>query len=294
MDFARIYDLLTEKLQLWFEELIRMLPNLALAALVLVIGIFIAKSIRKIFSRLINRFSSYLTLNNLIVSFIYILSIGIVLFIALSILKLDKAVTSILAGAGIIGLALAFAFQDLAANFISGVLISIRKPLTVGDIVKVSGYMGKVETISLRDTVIREFSGQQIIIPNKDIIQNPIENFSSSGKRRLDLPVGISYGDDLEKVEQVALAAVDQLEGRSMGDKVNFYFTGFGDSSINFELRIWLQSPEQNVYNTARSLAVMQVKQAFDENDITIPFPIRTLDFGIKGGKELSGMLAEK
>jgi small conductance mechanosensitive channel len=206
----------------------------------------------------------------------------------LSILKLDKAVTSILAGAGIVGLALAFAFQDLAANFISGILISIRRPLSVGDVVKLSGFMGKVEVINLRDTIIRDFNGQQIIIPNKDVFQNPIENYSSSGKRRLDVGVGISYGDDLDKVRTVAVTALEKVSGRSMSDDIQLFFRDFGSSSIDFEVRIWLNSPEQSVYTLARSETIEFIKKAFDENDITIPFPIRTLDFGIKGGEKLS------
>ena len=106
-----------------------------------------------------------------------------------------------LAGAGVLGLALAFAFQDIAANFMSGIFISFRKPINIGDIVKIKDYMGKVTEINLRDSVIRTFQGQLVIIPNKDIFQNAIENYSMWGKRRIDLAVGISYGDDLDKVK---------------------------------------------------------------------------------------------
>jgi len=120
----------------------------------------------------------------------------------LSILKLNTAVTSILAGAGIIGLALAFAFQDIAANFISGIFISFRRPLRVGDIVKVKDYMGKVEEINLRDTILRTFQGQTVIIPNKEVFQNPIENFSRLGKRRIDLWIGVSYGKTWRKLSK--------------------------------------------------------------------------------------------
>ena len=89
-----------------------------------------------------------------------------------------------LAGAGVVGLALAFAFQDIAANFISGIFISFRKPLHIDDIVKIGDYMGRVEEINLRDTVLRTFQGQMVIIPNKNVFQNPIENYSMLGKRR--------------------------------------------------------------------------------------------------------------
>ncbi|MBU1820260.1 MAG: mechanosensitive ion channel, partial [Bacteroidetes bacterium] len=167
MDVNQAINLVSDKLTVWAKELIRLLPNIALAALILVLGIFVAKLVRKISLRLIRKVSSFETINSLFSSVIYAISLGVVFFVVLSVLQLDKAVTSILAGAGILGLALAFAFQDIAANFMSGVFLSFRRPLAVGDIVKSNDYMGVVEEINLRDTMIRTFQGQRVIIPNK-------------------------------------------------------------------------------------------------------------------------------
>jgi small conductance mechanosensitive channel len=194
MNIERAYQLITDKLAFWLRELVRLLPNIALAIIILIAGFFIARSVSTAIKKLLRRFIRNQTLDNLFGSFIYIFLLGVVIFIALSVLKLDKAVTTILAGAGIAGLALAFAFQDIAANFMSGVLISIRRPLSEGDVVKIKDYMGKVEEINLRDTVIRTFQGQIVIVPNKDVFQNPIENYSLLGKRRFDLSVGVSWG----------------------------------------------------------------------------------------------------
>ncbi len=290
MDVKNAYELISQKLSTWVNGFIQMLPNILLAAVILVMGLFISKWIKKLARRLIGRISRNTTLNNLFASIIYFFFIGITFFTVLSILQLDKAVTSILAGAGILGLALAFAFQDIAANFMSGVFISFRRPLHIGDIVKIKDYMGRVEEINLRDTVLRTFQGQMVIIPNKDVFQNPIENYSLLGKRRIDIEVGVSYGDDLEKVKRITLAAVQGIEGISPDDETTFYYREFGDSSINFLLRIWLTSPEQSMYWTVGSEAIMRIKKAYDENDIMIPFPIRTLDFGIKGGTPLNKM----
>ncbi len=288
MDINKALELIQQKLIRWLQELVRMMPNLILAVLVIVIGFYLSKIIKGFAKSVIGRLSHGAVITNLLTSFIYILCIGITLFAALSILQLDKAVTSILAGAGIAGLALAFAFQDIAANFMSGILLIIRKPLRVGDIVQVKDYMGKVKTINLRDTVLLTFQGQTVIIPNKEVFQNPIENFSLLGRRRVDLTVGVAYGEDLEKVKQVTLQAVAGIAGLSPDEKINLYFEKFDDSSINFSLRIWAATPDQPDYLRVRSEAIMRIKKAFDENGITIPFPIRTLDFGIKGGTPLS------
>jgi small conductance mechanosensitive channel len=127
IDLNTVTNLLTDKLTNWGKGLIRMLPNLVIAAIILVIGFYIAKFVRKISLKLIAKVSHNATLNNLFSSVIYFIFIGITLFTVLSILNLDKAVTSILAGAGILGLALAFAFQDIAANFMSGIFARWQK-----------------------------------------------------------------------------------------------------------------------------------------------------------------------
>lgn len=286
MELHKAYEILEDKLSAWVVEFIRMLPNMILAALVFVLGMFLSRILKRVAKKLVNRISNQVTINNLFASFIYILFICITIFVTLSILKLEKAVASMLAGAGILGLALAFAFQDIAANFISGILITFRRPIRIGDIVKLQDYMGKIINITLRDTEVLTFQGQYVIIPNKQIIQNPIENYSMLGKRRMDLIVGVSYGDNLDKVKKVVLDAVQNVSVRT-DDEITFFYDEFGDSSINFEVRIWIKDPEQPVWLQGRSEAIMAIKKAFDENSITIPFPIRTLDFGIKGGERL-------
>jgi len=290
MDINKITDLITDKVYGWGEAIIKLLPNIVMAAVVMALGLYIAKYIRSLSVKLTSKISKNQTLNNLFSTIVYFSFIGIVLFTVLSILNLDKAVTSILAGAGILGLALAFAFQDIAANFMSGIFISFRKPLKVGDIVQIKDYMGKVREINLRDTLIETFQGKTVIIPNKEVFQNPIENYTILRKRRFDLTVGVSYGDDLEKVRQITIDAVSGIEELSKEDPLNVFFVEFGDSSVNLSVRMWIGSTEQSIYNKVGSEAIIRIKKAYDANDIMIPFPIRTLDFGIKGGTTLNEM----
>lgn len=290
MDINQAFELIVDKLSVWVQEFILLLPNIALAAVIMVFGIMISKFIRKYIRKIFKKVFHNEALINLFTSLVYVFLLGVTLFVALSVLQLDKAVTSILAGAGIIGLALAFAFQDIAANVMSGIVISIRRPLRIGDIVKVKDHMGVIVEINLRDSVIKTFQGQMVIIPNKDLLQNPIENYSLMGKRRIDLTVGVSYGEDLERVRDITLKAVADIEGTT-DDEITFFYQEFGDSSINFDIRIWVNTAEQVEFLQVKSDAVMRIKKAFDLNNITIPFPIRTLDFGIKGGQPLSEAL---
>jgi small conductance mechanosensitive channel len=199
-------------------------------------------------------------------------------FIALEILNLEKTVASILAGAGVLGLALGFAFQEIAANFVAGILIAFRKPYRIGDTIKIDGFFGQVHEINLRVTKITNIEGLDVIIPNKDMFTKPFINFTSTPKRKLILDVGVSYSDDLDKVEEVTREALKTTKN-IIGSEVEVYFKEFGDSSINLNARFWINYPNNTSYLEAKHDAVKKLKKAYDENGISIPFPIRTLDF---------------
>lgn len=279
------------KLLGWIEQFILLLPNLLVAVLVFVVFYTVGRQARKLLAKPLGRLSHSPTLVDLLVNIIFAIFFAVGLFIALSILQLDKAVTSLLAGAGIIGLALGFAFQDIAANFVAGVLMAIRKPIDINDLVETNGHFGIVHHISLRSTIIRTQQGQHIIIPNKEIYNNAIINYSVEDTRRVDLNCSVSYGDDLEKAKRVAVEAISGIEYVEKEPAVSFFYREFADSSINFTIRYWVKFKKQPDYLQAMSDGIIRIKEAFDQNDILIPFPIRTLDFGIKGGEKLTDQL---
>ncbi|SMO47219.1 mechanosensitive ion channel family protein [Gracilimonas mengyeensis] len=292
-DPQSIYELISGKLENWITTAIEMLPNLVMALLVMLLFYVLAKIIRKFTGKLLSRVTGNKTVTALIQTVLAVLVIGIGVFFALSILNLDGTVTSLLAGAGIIGLALGFAFQDIAANFISGILLSIRHPFGIGDIIETNDYFGTVQKLNLRNTVIRTAQGQIVYVPNKVVYENPFTNYTKNGERRIDLACGISYGDDLEKVKKVALDAISSVEQRDQDRDVEFYFYEFGGSSINFYVRFWVDFHKHPDFWSAQSEAIIKLKKAFDNEDIMIPFPIRTLDFGIRGGEKLNTMLPD-
>ncbi len=282
---------ITDKLQEWADQIVIMLPNVALAALIVLVAWGLARLARKGAAKVLGQVTQYKQVNWLLSTFSYIVVLAIGTFVALDVLELEKAVTSLLAGAGIIGLALGFAFQDIASNFMSGILISFRRPFKHGDIVETNGFAGSIHDVNLRSTVVRTFQGQNVIIPNKDVYQNPLTNFSASGKRRIDLACGVAYGDDLAEAEKVAIEAIENLSDRDAERDVEFFYTEFGGSSVDFQIRFWIDFKKQTDYLKAKSAAIKQLKKAFDEKGISIPFPIRTLDFGVVGGEKLSEAL---
>jgi small conductance mechanosensitive channel len=284
-----------EKLSSWGTSIVDHVPDFLLA-LICFIGFFVlARMTKKGLRKILERYGFGVSLVNLLVALIGFSISTIGLFVSLEILDLGKAVTSLLAGIGVLGLALGFAFQEIAANMISGVILAFDSPMNEGDMIEAHGYIGTVEHIGLRSTTIISPQGQNIQVPNRMIFQNPFKNYTITGVRRIDLKCGISYGDNLQKVEDLVLATVLNLESVvKEGEHAPFFFyEEFGDSSINFQVSMWLNDPSQPNYVKVRSMAIKELKSAFDASNITIPFPIRTLDFGIKGGQTLAEMNAK-
>ncbi|GAB5536126.1 MAG: hypothetical protein Rubg2KO_23750 [Rubricoccaceae bacterium] len=295
MDVGEAASGLVTKLQGWGEHAILLLPNFVLAILIVVAFAFLARLARRVVEGLIHRLTTHApqarNVVNLLGTLAYIVVLAAGTFIALGLLQLDNVVTTLLAGAGVVGLALGFAFQDIASNFISGVLMAVNPIFLVGEIVETNGYMGTVREITLRTTVLDTFDGRKVVLPNAKVFGEALINFSARGERRVDLACGVGYGDDLAKAQGVAVDAVKSLDLLKKGRPVQLYYTEFGDSSINFTVRFWVDFKKQIDYLEAQSEAIKAVKSAFDSNGVTIPFPIRTLDFDPNGGVQLSKML---
>jgi small conductance mechanosensitive channel len=263
---------------------------MAVTLLLLIIFLILARLGRKLFVKLFAKESENEALGHLFSTIVYAAILGIGFFIMLGVLGLDKALTSLIAGIGVVGLVLGFAFQDIAADFISGAILAFRRPFKIGDIIEVKDIMGAVSRTDLRVTVVETFQGQEDYIPNKDILQGAIYNYSVLEKRRIDIAVGVSYAEDVGKVADVVLSTIKNLYGVIDKDLMIFDYAEFDSSSINFNIRFWIEYPGGPGYFLMKNKAIKAIKSAFDEHDITIPFPIRTLDFGIKGGQKLSQM----
>ncbi|NNF57484.1 MAG: mechanosensitive ion channel [Rhodothermaceae bacterium] len=288
---------LVDKLAGWLDAIILALPNFVLAVLIVIVSAMIARlarrGVKKVLGRLGDHMESTKRVQSLLGTLAYVAVLSAGTFIALGVLSLDGVVTSLLAGAGILGLALGFAFQDIASNFIAGVLLAVRAPFQVGDLIKTNDYLGTVRQIDLRATHIETFQGQTVIIPNAAVYQNPLVNYTETASRRVDIACGVGYGDDLDTAERVAKAAVEDVARRDASQEVELFYTEFGDSSINFMLRFWIEGATQGQFLAAQSDAIKRIKAAFDQEGVTIPFPIRTLDFDPNGGLALREALPD-
>lgn len=291
-DIGSTVGLLWSKLAAWLDALVLALPNLVVATIVVVAAAVLARLVRRgvhsVLLRASERTHTARNVVELLATLAYLTVLVTGTFMALGVLRLDGLVTSLLAGVGIVGLALGFAFQDIASNFIAGVMMAVRSPFVIGQTVETNGFTGVVADLRLRSTVLDTFTGQRVIVPNAKVFGDPIVNHSARGERRIDVTCGVGYGEDLRRVQRVAVAAGESVEGRVPGRPVEALFHTFADSGVEFTLRVWVPFTGQAAFLTAQSEVVIALREAFEREGIAIPFPHRTLDFGPSGGVPLA------
>ncbi|MDW7547781.1 mechanosensitive ion channel family protein [Pseudoalteromonas peptidolytica] len=294
MNIEKFWTLINDKLISWLEAAVQLLPNLVLALATLLVFIVLAKVASVWFSKAISKAVKTDQVATLITSIFKISIIVIGIFFALDIVRLSGAVMSLLAGAGIIGLAIGFAFQDMTENLIAGFVMGVRKPFVVGDIIKTKDCFGTVSKINLRNTLVENFYGQLSYIPNKILFKNELQNYTKLGKRRIEIPFGISYSDDPEHARKVIVEAINELDFVVNKQESDVYAESFGDSSINLLLWFWVDYPKEPGFMLIRHRAICTINKVLADNNILIPFPIRTLDFNAKGGSELGAQLSRE
>jgi len=270
---------LIKKLQVWGESAIAQLPNLILAVVTLLIFWFMSRWIYKLVMRSLNKSHLNVNLKNLLASMAKITFFCLGIIVALGVLDLQKTVLSLLAGVGVLGLALGFAFRDLAANFVSGIMLAINSPFKNGDIVKIKNIQGSVIDIRLRDTLIRNFEGQDVFIPNKEFLSNEFHNYSSFGKRKITVELGVGYSDDQDGAVSLIQKTLNNNEDILKDPAPNTFISSLGDSCVNIEAHSWIKYPGQDFLKIRNDL-ISQVKSALDKDGFDIPFPIRTLEMG--------------
>lgn len=276
------------KLDGWFNAFVTNLPNIILAILVFIISIIISRYIKKIVYRISNKSSLQESMKQLLSQIISVVVIMLGLFLVLGILNLGKALNTILAGAGVAGLAVGLALQGALANTYSGIILSYVKQIKFGDWIESNNFEGEVVDIDLRVVTIKQVDNNLVYIPNKMVIENPIKNYSTTAQSRVILKCGVGYSSDLEKVRSLVKQTIAKnFKAVEQKEDVLFLYREFGDSSINFETRFWINSTSALEVAKAKTEAMILIKKVFDKEGINIPFPIRTLDFPERVMKKL-------
>jgi small conductance mechanosensitive channel len=178
----------------------------------------------------------------------------------------------LLTGLGIAGFIVGFALQDSLSNFASGMMILFYRPYDVGDTIVTGTVSGNVSSMSLVNTTIRTFDNQSLIIPNNKIWQDVITNLTDQTERRIDMEFGITYDEDIDRVEKLLFEVIAANKRVLENPKPDVVVGSFGDSSVNLLCRPWVKTAD---YWEVRFELHRQIKQAFDREGVVIPFPQR-------------------
>lgn len=240
------------------------------ALIVLIIGMWIAKMVKKGIVKVMEKRKVDATLISFCSSLLYMAMQIFVIVAALE--KLNIRTTSFIAILGAAGLAIGLALQGSLANFAAGVLMIIFKPIKVGDFVEAGGVIGGVVEIGIFTTVLKSPDNKKIIIPNSGVTGGNITNFNVNGTRRIEIIAGISYDDDIDKAKAI-LNDIVASDDRILKDPApQVAMSEMADSSVNFVVRPWVKPDDYwgVFFDTTET-----IKKKFDEADITIPFPQR-------------------
>lgn len=256
----------------WLPLLVEHGSHIVFALLTLAVGWWLINRITKGFvSFLKNRHADAMVIGFLSSLTLTLLRIMLLLSVAGMI---GIQTTSFLALLGTAGLAVGLALQGSLANFAGGVLILFLRPFRAGDYIEAQGVSGTVESILIFHTLLRTADNKTIVLPNGALSNGSITNYSSKPTRRVDINVGIDYGDDIKQARKILLdlAAADERVLKDPAAVV--YMTSLGDNSVNLSLRMWTKSADfWGVFFTVQE----QMKEAFDREGISFPFPQRTI-----------------
>jgi small-conductance mechanosensitive channel len=263
----------------WWLNLIQMLQGAWVfttlrALIIILLGLVLARLVSVALLRLFKESASP-HLAMLVQRGSYYLILG--LFVVAALHQLGFNLSILLGAAGILTVAIGFASQTSMSNLISGLFLIGEKPFVVGDIIKVDQTVGEVLSIDLLSVKIRAFDNTYVRIPNETIIKSQVSTFTKFPIRRVDLQLGVAYKEDLTKVQEILFDVADKNPLCLEEPQPLFIFQGFGDSAINFQFSVWGRREE---YLTIKTQMQIEIKTAFDQAGIEIPFPHRTLYTG--------------
>lgn len=254
------------------ENIINLASTFGLKILIALAIFFIGRKLAKLFANLtidaLKKAEIDQTLERFISSVLYGFLIVVVVLASLSQLGIET--TSIIAMLGAVGLAIGLAFKDSLSNISAGIMIVIFKPIKIGELVEAAGETGTVEEISVFHTFLKTGDNKLIIISNSNVIASNIINYSRNETRRVDLAFSIGYEDDLKFAKKI-LEQIANSDDRVLQDPAPLVaVSALADNSVNFAVQIWAKSGD---YWAVFYDMNEKVKNAFDENKITIPYP---------------------
>ncbi len=257
------------------DSFIESLPRLGLAIGIVLVGLGLSRLLRWVMHSWLSRgrTPSFAQVMSKLAGW---LLLGLAVLSAIAALFPSVQPVDLLAGLGFFSIAVGFAFQDILENTLSGVLLLFRQPFRSGDQIEVQGHTGTVEAITIRETRIRTFDGQLVVIPNRDVYKGVIRVQTHFDERRLSFTVGIAYESDTRQACRIVVDALSGVADVSDDPAPEALVTGLGVSTVDIDARFWT-SPRQHDGLVVMAEAITAVKEALDDAGIEMPADIVAL-----------------
>lgn len=256
------------------DAVVVQLPRMLTGLLVGVLALLVALALAKIVERTLARTRADQVAVVLLSRMVRLLAVIGAILLGLAIAGVP--VGSALTGLAVAGVAVGLAIQGILENFISGLILLVRKPFSAGDQVRSGDFEGTIDAIDLRVTRLIDYNGELVLIPNRDVYNNPLVNLTRRGKRRTSVMVGVDYRDDHDDARTVIANAIRSVDGVLELPEPEVLLTELGESSVNFEVRYWTRPDIRSVRRT-QDRVLAAAKRGIQDAGMTIPWPIRTL-----------------
>ncbi len=267
-EIAKLSELTNQATELVQTKGLEFLVSLVTALLIFFIGKWVVNVVTRTIRKLMNKNEIDPTLTSFVSNLVRMTLLVFVVIAAIDQLGIQSA--QFIAVLGAAGLAVGLALQGSLSNFAAGVLIVLFRPYKVGDWVEAAGIAGAVERVEILTTVLKTGDNKRVIVPNSQIMDAIITNYSANETRRVDMTVGVSYSDDIDKVRRTLQQLVEADE-RILDDPACTIAVGeLADSSVNFVVRPWVKTAD---YWAVKFDLTEAIKKRFDEEGISIPFP---------------------
>lgn len=262
----------------FIEAFILGIPNLLTALAIFIVSLYLARIMSNLLRRVLNRRKAPAGVTHILAQLILW---TIVIAGTITALQRFFDVTAFLAGLGILGFTVGFALQDVMKNFASGIILLLQQPFHVGETIGVKGFDGVVLAIDLRSTEMRATDGRLIILPNADVLANPIINYSRADHRRVDLILNLPLTSEPDTIRRIFLEAIQSVDGFLGDPKPVVFFSNLTNSAMELNANFWVDT-KKNDPMQAKDAVLMKVKSALKAEGIDIPHPVQAVYSAVK------------
>ena len=270
IDFSNIFNE-------FYSDISLMLPRMITGMIVIIVFVILGKLFYNIVGKRIQKKWKDSIISNFVSeatkwSF-YIFGI----IIALNIIGFGGIASSLIAGAGISAIIFGFAFKDIGENFLAGIILALKRPFEIGDIIEVEGYKGNVKDLDLRITHLRNVEGKDIYIPNSSIIKNTLINYTKDGNLRVNFMIGIAPECDINQTRSLIIDYLGQNKEILKNPMPNIIVQELGEFTTDLQVLFWVnilankKLPDSYLGHNIRSKAITDIKKILDENHIEMP-----------------------